>query len=314
VFGNEGHYKRWHLPGLFATTLRLIKDADIVVGANEGRATFIPLVAAGIIRRPFVAWLHNNWESFGNVVSWRQHLSLRQYDRASVVVAASDGVAQAFSRMVRLSPGKIQTIRNAVSGEHIIVSAAEPLPQQHARIFEQKTVLSVGRLDYQKNHELLIQSHSLLRAWGVQHELVLLGEGPLKERLSALARDLQVQDSVHFLGFQKNPYVFMANATVFALSSRFEGLPLVVAEALFVGTPVVSVDCPSGPSEILENGRDGVLVAPNSPEQLARALERVLNDAEERERLSRVACERSRDFDLPSAIGRWATMLENIAP
>jgi glycosyltransferase involved in cell wall biosynthesis len=313
VFGNKTAYSRLHLPGLLVKTTRLAADADVIVGANEGRASFLSLLAAEMRRKPFVAWLHSNWIEFGKLVSWRQHLSLRCYNRANAVVAVSNGVGAAFSTLVKLDPGKLRTIYNAVRGDQIKAMAKEPLSDEHARLFEKKTVVAAGRLAYEKNYELLIRSHALMLNRGLAHELVILGEGPLRQELLTLAKELHVDGSVHLLGFQKNPFAYMARATVFTLTSKFEGFALVLAEALFTGAPVVSVACPFGPPEILGEGRYGVLVPLDDPGKLADALERVLTQTDERDRLVRAALDRSVDFDLPVMVGRWAALLEEVA-
>lgn len=312
VFANEGTYKRSQLPRLFMKTLQLAKDADIVVGANEGRATFLSMAAAKMLRKPFVAWLHVNWAEFGQLVSWRQRLSLRQCHRADLVVSASEGIAREFAAIAPIEPRKLRTVPNAIPTELIRELAKEPLPLELEPLFRQPVILAIGRLVHEKNHELLIKSHALLRSRGIAHSLVLLGEGPLREQLAATARSLGVEDSVHLIGFQKNPYRFLSRASVLALSSFFEGFALVLAEAFATGTPVVSVDCPSGPGELLDRGRYGVLVEPGCPERLAAGLASVLTDERERTRLAQLARQRSHDYDISVAVDRWAHALESL--
>src|SRR5690606_8901187 len=115
--------------------------------------------------------------------------------------------------------------------------------------------------------------------------LVILGEGPERDRLEDLAHDLYVEDDVNLPGFIDNPFAYMARAGVFALSSRFEGLPGVLIQAMACGCPVVSTDCPSGPAEILERERFGPLVPVGDDEALARAILATLDRPPSRERL-----------------------------
>jgi glycosyltransferase involved in cell wall biosynthesis len=107
---------------------------------------------------------------------------------------------------------------------------------------------------------------------------VILGEGPQRPELEACVRDLGLEDDVWLPGAVDNPYAWMARAQLFVLASYFEGLPTVLIEALACGCPVVSTDCPTGPREILEDGRHGELVPMRDPEALAAAMARTLDN------------------------------------
>ncbi|MFS8581184.1 MAG: glycosyltransferase, partial [Novibacillus thermophilus] len=110
----------------------------------------------------------------------------------------------------------------------------------------------------------------------INSRLIVLGEGPLKEELLQQADDLNIGDRVHFVGFQKNPYVYFKQADLFVLSSKHEGFSHVITEALATGTPVVSTDCPSGPSEVLNNGEYGRLCEVGNDEEMAEQMLEVL--------------------------------------
>jgi glycosyltransferase involved in cell wall biosynthesis len=115
--------------------------------------------------------------------------------------------------------------------------------------------MAVGRLNSEKDFDLLIRAHRRLRHAGLDHLLVILGRGPLRNDLSRPAQRLGVANSVIMPGYLANPYGAMKRATVFVLSSHVEGLPSVLLEALYLGIPIVVTNCPSGPAEILDNGR-----------------------------------------------------------
>jgi glycosyltransferase involved in cell wall biosynthesis len=219
-------------------------------------------------------------------------------------------VAESFSRLTGVPIGRLQVIYNGLPGNEIRQLAAEPLPDEHEQIFAAPTIVTAGRLDEVKGQHYLVQAHAELRSRGFAQQLVILGEGPRGEDLRRLAEELGVSGSVHFLGFQQNPYRYMRRASVFALSSILEGLGLVLGEAMFCGAPVVSFDCPTGPREVLADGRYGMLVPPRDSGALADALGRILGDGDERARYVALSAERCEAFDVSLFIGEWANLLE----
>lgn len=142
---------------------------------------------------------------------------------------------------------------------------------------------------------------------------MIVGEGREAARLRELAASLGVEDGVRFPGFQENPYAWIRGAEVFVSSSRFEGFCRVIAEAMAVGTPVVATDCPSGPAEVLEGGRAGVLVRSEDPEALAKGIAGLLSDPEARARFRERGRERVRAFSPERVVARFGEVLEGVA-
>jgi glycosyltransferase involved in cell wall biosynthesis len=132
-------------------------------------------------------------------------------------------------------------------------------------------ILGVGRFSTQKDFPTLIRAFSIVQKQ-MPARLMILGEGEDRPQIEALVRDLGLTSEVALPGFVSNPYAFMSRAAVFVLSSVYEGLPTVLIEAMAVGTPVVSTDCPSGPREILEFGKYGKLVPIGDSEAIANAI------------------------------------------
>ena len=149
------------------------------------------------------------------------------------------------------------------------------------------------RLHPQKDYPTLLRAFATLRKTR-NLRLAIMGEGHERPRLEKLIQDLGIGADVRLLGFQPNPFAFMARAAVFVLSSAWEGLGNVLIEALACGCPVVSTDCPHGPSEILEQGRYGALVPVGDPAKLARAIDAAL----ERPGDADAGLMRARDFDM----------------
>jgi glycosyltransferase involved in cell wall biosynthesis len=134
----------------------------------------------------------------------------------------------------------------------------------------------------------MLRAFAHLRA---EHDirLVILGEGRERPSLETLIGELGVAKDVRLLGFQKNPYSYMAHAAAFVLSSAWEGLPNVLIEALACGCPIVSTDCPSGPSELLDQGRYGRLVPVGNPVALAEGILATLDAPRNADRLRKRA-------------------------
>jgi glycosyltransferase involved in cell wall biosynthesis len=189
-------------------------------------------------------------------------------------VAVSDGIAQELVELAGFPEKKVERIYNAVTGPWFETCAAVPV--HHPWFCDDNptpVLISAARLVPQKDHQTLLRAVALCRRTSAVR-LLVLGAGPLRERLRNLAYDLQIADSVDFVGFQENPLPWMRRADVFVLSSRVEGFGIALAEALGCGTPVISTDG-YGPSEIIDRGRYGVLVPPEDPVALAAALSAV---------------------------------------
>ncbi len=193
------------------------------------------------------------------------------YRRADRVIAVSAGVADDLARCVSLPRKKIAVVYNPVVTPDLLARANEPLDHPWFSEGEPPVVLSVGRLTAAKDYSTLIRAFALVRRKRAAR-LMILGEGDERPHLEALAGELGLEEDVALPGFVENPYAYMRRARVVVLSSRWEGLPTVLIEALAVGANVVSADCPSGPREILEEGRWGRLVPVGDVDALAEAI------------------------------------------
>jgi glycosyltransferase involved in cell wall biosynthesis len=198
------------------------------------------------------------------------------YPRADAVVAVSGGVADDLTGSLGLSRGGIRVIPNPLTPR--IATRADAAPaHEWLRDGGSPVLLSVARLTAAKDIPTLLRAFAKLRA-GRPARLLVLGEGEERRRLETLVSQLGHDADVDLAGYAPNPYSAMAAADAFVLSSRREGLPTVLLEALSLGMPVVATDCPSGPREILEGGRLGRLVPPGDPDALAGAMDAALGD------------------------------------
>ncbi|RKH02482.1 glycosyltransferase, partial [Corallococcus sp. CA053C] len=254
-------YRRWELPRMLWRLFREARHADIIVSGQEGRAALLARMAGAMLGKPVLGMVHFDWGAFHREQPRRQLWGLRVlYPGMDRIVACGSDSAKAFAELVNVDAGRLEVIPNFVDAGRVRAAAGAPLPEWAVPVFQKPVVIAVGRLEAQKSFDMLIRAHARLQAAGRDTHLLILGVGSLEAELKALARELGVEASVFMPGFADNPHALMGRATAFALSSRFEGLPMVLLEALALGCPIVSTDCPSGPAEALDGGRAGVLV------------------------------------------------------
>lgn len=223
---------------------------------------------------------------------------------ADAVVAVSHAVADDLRRRAPAASRLVRTIRNPVVGPELAGKAAEPVEHRWFGDPETPTILSVGRLDIQKDYFTLLRAFTALSE-SRPARLLILGEGPDRDRLTALARRLGIAERVDMPGFVSNPLACMARAQVFVLSSRFEGLPTVLIEAMACGVPVVSTDC-AGAGEILEGGKWGRLSPVGDPRALARTIAETLDNPLAPE----VLVARAGAFSRETAIDRYMDLVD----
>jgi len=196
------------------------------------------------------------------------------YPLADEIVAVSKGVCQDLVRAAHLPSARVRVVHNPVDCRRIAKLASEVAPHPWLVDGGPPVLVGIGRLLPQKDFATLLRAFALLRS----HQpgrLVILGEGPEREHLLALASELGVARDVLLPGFVANPFAWLGRASLFVLSSAWEGLPTVLIEALACGTPVVATDCPHGPREILEDL--GLLVPVGDANAMEKAMRRMLD-------------------------------------
>lgn len=193
------------------------------------------------------------------------------YPWADGIVGVSKGVAEDLAKSTGLNSDRIQYIYNPVITSELLQKATETLDHPWFQPGEPPVILGVGKLEAQKDFSTLIKAFAKVRKVR-QVRLGILGWGPDEDSLTNLIQDYGLQDDAALLGYAVNPYPYMAKAAVFVLSSRWEGLPTVLIEAMAVGTPVISTNCKSGAAEILAEGRYGSLVPVGDSTAMAEAI------------------------------------------
>ncbi len=231
------------------------------------------------------------------------------YPHLNSVVGVSQSVSRDLAEDFHLE--NVRCIPNSIDLEEISRLARDTSTTVAAVPFASPLIVAVGVLDFQKGFDVLIAAHARVRAAGVLHQLVIAGKGNLEEDLRRLAEREGVKDSVHFVGFLKNPYPLMARATGFVLSSRLEGFALVVAEALALGVPVIATNV-AGPDEILDGGRYGPLVPVDDITAMAEAMKRLLTDGEWHAALARTAPEAAERYDVRRIVPRIEALFDEV--
>ena len=205
---------------------------------------------------------------FNNFIKFLYKLFYKNLD---LIIAQVECMKRDLVENFSIPEDKIKVIYNPVDIEGI---QKRSLTRERLFSNEYKNLIAIGRLSREKGFDLLLKAFSKL---DVGYRLYILGEGEERGNLLKLAENLKIRDRVFFLGFQKNPYKYLAQADLMVLPSRYEGLPNVVLEANALGIPVVAFDCPGGTREIIRNGFNGFLVKCEDVDKLAFYIERAVN-------------------------------------
>lgn len=255
------------------------------------------------------------------------------YNRADKIVAVSNAIKEDLANNFNINEEKIEVIYNPFDCKSIEELATEELEEEYKEIFENDVIINVGRLTKQKGQWHLIKSFYELKKLYKDIKLVILGKGELEDELKELVEILNLNKDVFFLGYHKNPFKFIKNSKVFALTSLYEGFPMCLAESMICGTPIVSVDCKSGPREMLDikniENKDviqfvdyGVLVdnfkenkvlinykISKDEKDFARAINTLINNNEYYDKYSKLGNKRAYEFDLKNIIVKWHNLI-----
>lgn len=249
---------------------------DVVIAAMQ-HAGVMALLAKKFVGKQcrFVVQYHSTISAEYSAARPMARLWLRMLGvllpSADAVVAVSNGVAEDIVDTFPKTSHNVSTIYNPAFGPDIVELADEPVAHAWFDDPEVPVIVSVGRLASPKDYETLLDAFSIVRR-SRRARLVIVGEGPDMNKIAARAKELDVLDLVDFPGFRSNPYPFMKNAGVFVLSSSYEGMPLVLVEALACGAPVVCTACCSGCLEVLGDGKWGQLVPVGDGRAMAGAI------------------------------------------
>lgn len=246
----------------------------------------------------------NGKEKKGGVILFLMKLL---YKKADAVVANSKETAREIERITGV---ETKAIYNPTLTGNYEELAQEPVEQEWF-CGEHPIIISTGRLAYEKGYDTLLRAFAKAQK-EIDSRLVIIGEGEKRAELEKLAKELHIDEKLWMPGYDANPYKYVSKADVFVLSSRFEGLPNTLIEALAVGTPCVSTRCKSGPEEILLDGEGGLLVDVDDEEQMAKAICLLIKDASLRSRLQENAKRKLWRFESSTVGAEYINFLEQM--
>lgn len=263
--------------------LKKRKPTHILSAANDINAITLLAVKLMGLKSPTVISVHNHLSSELRMEKGIKKVKLqiavwmlrRLIHSSQGVISISKGVEEDLKLQLNLKSSRSHVVYNPVITSETRNLLKEPL--NNSPVPEGvKWILFAGRFVHAKGLDILISAFAQMINDTNAH-LVLMGEGPLKPDISERIRKMSLSQRVHLVGYQSNPLPWMREADVFVLPSRHEGLSNVIIEAMASGTQIVATDCPSGPAEILEDGKYGQLVPVENIEALSRALLKSLN-------------------------------------
>jgi glycosyltransferase involved in cell wall biosynthesis len=232
------------------------------------------------------------------------------YKKADLIICVSRGVANDISEIIGNLPN-IEVVYNPVVDSNFLELSKEPVTDFNINSKLLPIILAVGRLTKAKDYPTLLRAFSIVLRERPAY-LVILGEGEERKNIENLIKKLNILENVFLLGFQKNPLKYMAKADIFVLSSILEGFPNVLVEAMACGVPVVSTVCQSGPNEIVENEKNGLLVPVEDEGALAGAIIKLLTNPGLRKRLSEEGKKRAEDFSTKIIVKQYEEVMNKL--
>lgn len=233
------------------------KGIDVYIAFTEGFSTKL----ISYTPKKKLAWVHADLKTDPWTLNQHIFSSLDEekqaYQRFNKVICVSQLVEQVMRELYDLNQTK--TIHNPIDADDILEKARQPINIDIPSSFN---IVSVGRLVQQKGFDRLIHAVGKLRHEGKNIQLFIIGEGSERQKLENIIKKDELQDTIHLVGFMKNPYPLIDKMDLFVCSSIAEGYSLVIAEAMILGLPVISTNC-AGPKELLDNGNYGMIVENN---------------------------------------------------
>ena len=302
VFFRFGYFLKKHKPSLVV----------LAGGGTHSNAFFVLITKFFLPDKRLVIINHGNPDQFLKKQNFiLKYLTKILYRKADKIVSVSKQIMESLKERFGLTEKQCLFIYNGLNLEDIAKKTQEKIEYSWLKEDVPK-ILSVGRLDAaSKDFATLLRALALVLE-EMSVKLIIIGEGPQKNDLEILAKELKIYKNVWFAGYQENPYKFMDKSDLFILSSCFESFGIVLVEAMACGLPVISSDCDFGPREILENGEYGILIPVGNHEVMAKSIIKILKNERETQELIIKGKKRAQQFNMRKFLTEYESLFNLI--
>jgi glycosyltransferase involved in cell wall biosynthesis len=286
----------WNLWVDLQLILALRRRTGFLVGTRPGLN-----ILAALLRPPGMTTVGLEQMNLGHHVKPLRKAMARSYPRLDVLVVLTEQDRESYERMLN-GQLRLAVIPNTV---HDVTGPRADLGRRR--------VLAAGRFEYQKGYDMLIEAFAAVHAEHPEWQLRICGDGKLRSQLEQAVADHGLNGAVELPGPSDTLPAEMEQASIYALSSRFEGFPLVLLEAMGKGMGVVAFDCPTGPRDIIDDRRNGIIVPPKDPAAFASGLTALIEDEELRRRCGAAAAETAHEYTIEAIGPRWEALFRELA-
>jgi len=290
--------------------LKDIGEIDVIVDFDGGASKYIEKLD---IKKKIV-WIHNSIPNLkkkeGKIKRFGKRLE--KYDR---VVAICDEMKEEIENIYPNLKGKVSRIYNPFNFERIekLMKDERELTKEQKKMLNEDYCIAIARLDnVQKDFLTLVRAYKFVKENGIQDKLYIIGDGPSKEEIINEIKKLSLEENIKLIGLSKNPYIWLKNSKLFVHSSKYEGLPTVLIEALICNKMIISSNCPTGPKEILKNESCGKLFEVGNIKELGDYLIEFLANKNNRELYEKNVILRKEEFNKNKVIKEYEKLIEEI--
>lgn len=290
--------------------LKEIGEIDVLIDFDAGASKYIDKINA----KKKIVWIHNSIPKLKKKKSKIERFGkrLEKYDK---VVAICDEMKKELQEIYPKIKEKILRIYNPFNFERIekLKNDNTDLTDNDKKLLEKKYIVAIARLDsVQKDFSTLIKAFKIVKEKGIEESLYIIGDGPSKKEIEQEIKKIGLEKEILLLGNRRNPYIWLKNSLFFVHSSKYEGLPTVLIEALICNKMIISSNCPTGPKEILNNESCGELFEVGNYHQLADLLEKYLIDKERNNKFLQEILKRKEDFNKEKIIKEYENLIDSI--
>lgn len=290
--------------------LKELGEIDVIVDFDAGASKYIEKLD---IKKKIV-WIHNSIPNLKKKESKIKRFGkrLEKYDK---VVAICDEMKEEIENIYPNLKGKVNRIYNPFNFERIekLMNDESELTEDQIKMLNEDYCIAIARLDnVQKDFLTLVRAYKIVKDNKIKDKLYIIGDGPSKDEIMTEIKKLNLEENIKLIGLSKNPYVWLKNSKLFVHSSKYEGLPTVLIEALICNKMIISSNCPTGPKEILKNESCGKLFKVGDTEELGNYLVEFLSSRKNREKYEKNVIIRKEEFNKNKVIKEYEKLIEEI--